>query len=283
MYFRRLGLPITIGLLALPRIAVAAPGQEPSIERDWAVIERGDREVHTYLAQPEGGGQFAVVVIHENQGLTDWVIGVADRLAASGYIALAPDLLSGSAPDGGRSVNFSSANAARQAISSLPAEQITADLAAVALHAAGLTGSLQGVAVGGFCWGGSQTFAFATQQPDLAAAFVFYGTGPASADEVAAINYPVYGFYGSNDNRVTSTVANTAEAMESAGKFFEPVVYQGAGHGFMRSGEDAAAAQVNRDGHEQGWSRWLALLETHSLKATPSAVESMSWGKLKTD
>ncbi|NKB67926.1 MAG: hypothetical protein GKR89_12770 [Candidatus Latescibacteria bacterium] len=175
-----------------------------------------------------------------------------------------------------------SAIRARQAISSLPEEQITADLAAVALHARGLTGSLQGVSVGGFCWG-SQTFAFAAQQPDLAAAFVFYGTGPASADDVAAINFPVYGFYGGNDNRVTSTVANTAAAMESAGKFFAPVIYEGAGHGFMRSGEEANAAQANRDGHDQGWGRWLELLEAHARDAVSSAVEPVSWGEIKTD
>jgi carboxymethylenebutenolidase len=185
---------------------------------------------------------------------------VADQLAEAGYIAIAPDLLSGSAPGGGGTAELGGSDAVRKAIASLPREQVTADLKAVADYVAKLPACNGKVAVGGFCWGGGESFRFATNDKNLKAAFVFYGTGPEQPDAIARINCPVYGFYGGNDARVTSTVVKSAELMKQAGKTYEPVTYQDAGHGFMRAGEAPDANAPNKEAREKAWQRWKELL-----------------------
>jgi carboxymethylenebutenolidase len=229
--------------------------------QEWVSVRHGDRTVQSFLVYPEISGKApAIVVIHENRGLTDWVRGVADQLAEVGYIAIAPDLLSGMAPGGGKTNDFPSGDAAREAIYILTPEQITADLDAVADYVAKLPASNGKVAVCGFCWGGTQTFRFATNRPSLAAAFVFYGTGPDSKDAIARIMCPVYGFYGGNDERVGATIPQSVALMKEAGKTYEPVTYEGAGHGFMRSGEDPNGSEANRKARDEAWTRWKALL-----------------------
>jgi len=230
--------------------------------QEWVAVKHGERTVHAFLVFPEVKNKaLAVVVIHENRGLTDWVRSVADQLAEAGYIAIAPDLLSGTAPNGGKTSDFPSGDAAREAISSLPQDQVTADLNAVADYATKLPASNGKVAVAGFCWGGRQSFRFAANRPDLKAAFVFYGTGPESKDDFAKIKCPVYGFYGGNDARVNATIPQSAEFMKAAAKSFEPVTYEGAGHGFMRAGEEPDAAAANKQARDQAWSRWQELLK----------------------
>jgi carboxymethylenebutenolidase len=225
--------------------------------QEWAQVKHQDRVVHSFLVYPEIKTKAAaVVVIHENQGLTDWVRLVADELAANGYIAIAPDLLSGMGPGGGKTSDFPE-GAAREAIYKLQPDAVTADLNAVADYVSKLPAASGKVAVAGFCWGGAQTFRFAANRPDLAAAFVFYGTGP---EDVSGIRAPVYGFYGGNDARVNATIPKSAELMKHAGKKYEPVTYEGAGHGFMRSGQAPDAQEANRKAREQAWQRWLELL-----------------------
>jgi carboxymethylenebutenolidase len=202
----------------------------------------------------------AVVVIHENRGLNDWARSVADQVAEAGYIAIAPDLLSGMGPNGGKTSDFPDSDAAREAISRLPPEQVTADLDAVTDRVAKLPAATGKVAVAGFCWGGAQSFRYATHRKDLAAAFVFYGTGPDSAEAVRQIACPVYGFYGGNDARVNATIPVAAELMKAAGKTYEPVTYEGAGHGFMRSGEDPGATAEDQKARTEAWDRWKTLL-----------------------
>jgi len=226
---------------------------------EWVQVKHGDRVVHAFVVYPEVKEKKpVVVVIHENQGLTDWVRSVADQLAAAGYIAVAPDLLSGMAPKGGKTSDFPDASSAREAIYKLDPEGVTADLNAVTDHARKLPAGNGKVAVAGFCWGGAQTFRFATNRRDLAAAFVFYGTGP---EDVSGISAPVYAFYGGDDARVNATIAKTKEEMSNAGKKYEPVTYEGAGHGFMRSGEAPDASDPNRKARQQAWQRWLDLLK----------------------
>ncbi len=262
--FALLGVLFT-GLMNTPLVA-----QDWALERleksprhhEWVAVKYGDRTVHAFLAFPEVSGKApAVVVIHENRGLTDWVRGVADQLAEAGYIAIAPDLLSGMAPGGGKTSDFPNSDAAREGIYKLTPEQVTADLNAVADYVAKLPAANGKVAVAGFCWGGAQTFRFATERADLAAAFVFYGTGPDSAEAIARIKSPVFGFYGGDDARVNATIPKSAELLKAAGKTFEPVTYDGAGHGFMRSGEEPEASEANRKAREEAWKRWKALLE----------------------
>ncbi|HXF05694.1 MAG TPA: dienelactone hydrolase family protein [Blastocatellia bacterium] len=230
--------------------------------QEWVAVKYGARTVHAFLVYPEVKEKApAVVVIHENRGLSDWVRSVADELAEAGYIAIAPDLLSGMAPGGGRTSDFPSQDAAREAISRLSSEQVMADLNAVADYVAKLPACNGRVAVAGFCWGGSQAFRFATVRPSLAAAYVFYGTAPNDREQLSRIACPVYGFYGGNDARVNATIPQTAELMKALGKTYEPVTYEGAGHGFMRTGEEPEAAPANKKARDEAWKRWKALLE----------------------
>jgi len=228
---------------------------------EWVKVKHGEREVNCFLAFPEVKEKAtAVVVIHEIFGLTDWVRGVADQLAEAGFIAIAPDLLSGMAPGGGGTPEIGGGDAVRKAIGSLPAEQVTADLNAVAAHVAKLPAANGKVSVGGFCWGGKEAFRFATNNRDIKAAFVFYGNGVDKEDEAARIAAPVFGFYGSNDARVNATIPASTELMKKAGKTFEPVIYEGAGHGFMRAGEAPDASEPNKKAREEAWQRWKELL-----------------------
>jgi carboxymethylenebutenolidase len=229
--------------------------------QEWVRVQHDHRVVHAYLVYPERKEKTPVIVIiHENRGLTDWVRSVADQVAEAGYIALAPDLLSGMAPGGGKTSDFPSEDAAREGISKLPPDQVTADLDAVADYAKKIPAANGKIAVAGFCWGGMQAFRFATHRADLAAAYVFYGTGPDSAEAVARIRAPVFGFYGGNDARVNATIPKSEELMKAAGKVYEPVIYEGAGHGFMRMGEEPDASAENRKAREQAWARWKQLL-----------------------
>jgi carboxymethylenebutenolidase len=154
-----------------------------------------------------------------------------------------------------------SGDAVRKAIASLPPDQITADLKAVVDYVAKLPAADGKVAVAGFCWGGSQSFRLATHLPELRAAFVFYGTGPEEASAFEGVRAPVYGFYGGNDARVNATIPRSEEGMKKAGKRYEPVTYEGAGHGFMRAGEEPGAGEANKRARDEAWKRMKELLK----------------------
>ncbi len=227
---------------------------------EWVTVKHGDREVKAFLGFPEVKNKTtAIVLIHENRGLTDWVRGMVDQFAAAGYIAIAPDLLSGSAPGGGGTADMASNDAAGKAIYALNPDQVTADLKAIVAHVSKLPASNGKVVVGGFCWGGGQTFRLATNSPDIKAALVFYGPPPADED-LKKIKAPVYGFYGSNDARINASIPKTEQLMKQAGKTYEPVIYEGAGHGYMRSGEQPDATEPNKKAREQSWQRIKAIL-----------------------
>jgi carboxymethylenebutenolidase len=229
---------------------------------EWVKIKHGDREIKCFIAFPEVKEKAtAVVVIHEIFGLTDWVRGVTDQLAEAGYIAIAPDFLSGAAPGGGGSAELGSGDAVRSAIFSLPPAQITADLDAAIDYVAKLPACNGKVVLSGFCWGGGQTFRHATNNKNIKAGFVFYGTGPEDAAAISKINCPIYGFYGGNDARVNATIPKSEELMKAASKSYEPVTYEGAGHGFMRAGEAPDANEANKKAREEAWKRWLGALK----------------------
>ncbi len=231
--------------------------------REWVTVKHDGRSVETFVAYPEVSTKAPViVVIHEIFGMTDWVEDVTDQFAAAGYIAIAPDLLSGMAPGGGRTKDFP-AGGVGPAIGKLPPEQITADLNAVADYGKKLPAANGKLFVVGFCWGGGQTFRFATNRPDLAAAFVFYGPPPPSED-MARIKAPVYGFYGGNDARIGATIPRAEQEMKAAGKTYEPVTYAGAGHGFMRAGEQPDAQEANKKARQEAWARLKALMKKYS-------------------
>ena len=240
---------------------------------EWVNLKSGTRTVSAFVVYPEVKKKApAVVVIHEIFGMSDWVQMLADEVAEAGYIAIAPDLLSGMGPNGGGTSSFADATAVGKAIRDLPPDQITADLNAAADYVAKLPAANGKVAAAGFCWGGTETFRFATNRPSLSAAYVFYGSGPQTPGEIAKIKAPVYGFYAGNDARIGATIPKTIELMKAAGKKFEPVTYEGAGHGFMRAGETppppAGADQKVRDAYagnkkarDEAWVRWKRLLK----------------------
>lgn len=259
-------LSLSIGLL----VALTASAQDWAKARleksprhlEYVKVKNGDREVNSFIAYPEVKDKAtAVIVIHEIFGLTDWVRGVTDQLAEAGYIAIAPDLLSGTAPNGGGTAELGSGDAVRKAISSLSPDQITKDLNAVAEYVSKLPAANGKVVVMGFCWGGSQTFRYVTNNKDVKAGLVFYGSGPEKAEDIARIQAPVYGFYGGKDARVNSTIPKSAELMKKAGKTYEPVTYEDAGHGFMRAGEAPDANEPNKKARDQAWTRVKEILK----------------------
>src|SRR5580693_1430187 len=238
--------------------------------REYVPIKHGDRTVQTFVVYPEVKQKVPVVIlIHEIFGLSDWAKSMADDLAAAGFIVVAPDLLSGFGPNGGGTDSFSGTDAITKAVSGLNPDTVTADLDAVADFARKIPAGNGKIATVGFCWGGGKSFAFATHRKDLSASFVFYGPGPS---DVTTITAPVYGFYAGNDARIGATVPPTIAAMKAAGKKYEPVTYDGAGHGFMRAGEDPTnTVPGNKTAREQGFERLVKLL--HEMKGARAAAE----------
>ena len=237
----------------------AARLQKSPRHREWVTVKHDGRSVETFVAYPESKDKTPVVlVIHEIFGMTEWVQEVADEFAAAGYIALAPDLLTGMGTNGGRTTSFKP-NDVMAAIGHLDPDQITADLKAVADYGLKLPAATQKLFVTGFCWGGGQSFRFATNRPDLAAVLVFYGPPP-ERDAMSRIKAPVYGFYAGNDARIDATIPDTAEKMKQLGKTYEPVTYEGAGHGFMRAGEAPDASPANAKARQEAWTRAKKIL-----------------------
>lgn len=257
-------------LLPLLLLTVFAYSQDFALQQledsprhhEWVELTSGERTLHCFVAYPEVSTKaLTVIVIHENRGLTDWVRSLADQLAAEGYIAIAPDLLSDFNEEYDRTSTFPSSDAARNAIYELDADQVTHDLEVAQDYVTQLPAANGQNAVMGFCWGGSQTFRFATNNDEIKAAMVFYGTAPKEPEPFLQIEAPVYGFYGGNDQRVNATLEGTRRMMTAAGKSYEIAVYDGAGHAYMRRGDDPNADQPNRMARNQSWERILEILK----------------------
>ena len=234
---------------------------------EYVKLSHGSRTVQAFVVYPEVKDKApAVILIHEIFGLTDWAKEMADELAAQGFIVVAPDLLSGPGANGGGSSEFPSQDAAVKAVSGLDPNAVLADLDAAADYAKQIPAANGTIASVGFCWGGGKSFAFAAHRKDLSAAFVFYGPAPS---DVSTITAPVYAFYAANDARITATVPATIAAMKAAGKKYEPVMYDGAGHGFMRAGEDPTnTVPGNKTAREQAFSRLVTLLKMMNTTST---------------
>lgn len=241
--------------------------------REYIPITHDGRTVTTFVVYPETKGKAPVVVlIHEIFGLSDWMKMQADELAAQGYIVLAPDLLSGVGPGGdgktggGTDALFAVSNstdAVVKAISTISPDQVTADLDAVADYGKQLPSAGKALFVAGFCWGGGKSFLYSTHRHDLNAAFVFYGPPPPAA-AMSSITAPVYGFYGGNDARIGATIPQAQTDMKAAGKTFEPVTYEGAGHGFMRAGQAPGARPEDVKAYNEATARLLKEMKAHS-------------------
>ncbi|MDH3496696.1 MAG: dienelactone hydrolase family protein [Gemmatimonadota bacterium] len=229
----KLAAPIAGGLGVLA-VVLAAARPAVDIHGEWVTYAgRSGDSVTAYVAYPERADPApAVIVIHEIFGLSEWVRSVADSLAVAGFVAIAPDLLSR------RGGTDAQANA-RQAIGGLPPDSVTIDLDATAAYLKSLK-AVRGDAIGviGFCWGGGQSFRYATNNPELKAAVVCYGPAPDLAT-VARIRAPVFGVYGENDARINAGLPDAERAMQAASKRYTKTIYPGTGHGFLRTREPA--------------------------------------------
>jgi carboxymethylenebutenolidase len=258
---------LTIGLMVLACTpAFAQEWAKKKLESsprhsEWVTLKHGAREVKSFIVYPEKKDKATtVLLIHEIFGLTDWVRLVADQLAAEGFVAIAPDLLSGMAQNKGGTESFGGDDAARKVVSQLPPDQVTADLTAVKNYVVKVPASNGKLAVAGFCWGGTQTFRFATNSDDTKSFHVFYGSAPTGEEDLAKIKAPVYGYYAENDARVGATLDKTTDQMKKLRKTFEPKTYAGSGHGFMRAGQAPDANDANKAARAAAWDRWTKLL-----------------------
>ena len=229
---------------------------------EWVKVTTADaRTVNAFVVYPEvKESATAIIVIHEIFGLTDWIRLVADTLAAEGFVAICPDLLSGMGPDGGGTESFDSGDDVRRTIRELSVSQVTSDLDAIQKYARDLPSTNEKVAVSGFCWGGGQTFSYAVHSDTIAAGFVFYGRA-APTEDVPKISAPVYGFYGESDNRINATIDATKAAADAANVNYEPIIYEGVGHAFLRRGMVEDANDAQKAATKAAWERWVSLLQ----------------------
>ncbi|MDQ3136482.1 MAG: dienelactone hydrolase family protein [Gemmatimonadota bacterium] len=256
-----MSVPTYVAVAALA-VSVGAGGawlaQEPTRARpldavtthgEWVKYASGGDSLRAYVAYPERKTKApAVIVIHEIFGLTAWEPTVADRLAKAGFVAILPDLLSSkhgrtpTNPDSGRKL-----------VGELEPERVTADLDATYAYVNALPAVLKDrIGTIGFCWGGGQSFRYATTNPNLRAAVVCYGPAPDSAG-IRRIRAPVLGIYGEDDERINAALPGVVAQMQSAGNTFTQEVYPGTGHGFLKPGRQGSdGPQV-----ERAWTRVL--------------------------
>ena len=218
----------------------------------------GGVPIRTYVVYPERRDKAGVVmIVHEIYGLSDWIRGVADRLAADGFIAVAPDLISGMGPGGGGTDSVASRDDVVKLVRALDPATTRARLDAVRAYATALPAANGKIATMGFCWGGGRSFEYAAAAPPPQGAIVFYGTSPDSAT-LRAVRAPVLGFYGGDDARVTSTIEPAKAALKKLGRSYESNVYPGAGHGFLRQQGDRNGA--NLAATHKAWPRAIEFL-----------------------
>ncbi|MBP9773340.1 MAG: dienelactone hydrolase family protein [Candidatus Peribacteraceae bacterium] len=231
--------------------------------QEWVEIQNNGKTIYAWVVYPQTSEKRPVVLlIHENKGLNDWARSMADQVAEAGYIAVAPDLLSGFSDTTKRTSDFATPDDATKAISQLKPDAVSSDLQAVTTWTKSIPASNGKLVSAGFCWGGSQSFQLASTNKDLAAALVFYGTGPTDKATYSKISTPVFGFYGGADARVNATIDQSKQYMADSDKKYDYKIYEGAGHAFMRLGEDPAGEPANIVARTAAWERMKEILST---------------------
>jgi carboxymethylenebutenolidase len=295
--------------------AVARLASSPR-KSEFVKIDVSGSPMRAFVVYPDRRDKApVVVVIQEIFGLSDWIRGVADQLAADGFIAIAPDLLAGRGPNGGDSTSLGQQETT-QATLGLPAAEIAAKLKAAREYALKLPNANGKSASVGYCFGGNQSFAFAVNEPALNAAVVYYGTAPTDvaapargggggggrgaggpgggapgggappaaggapaggggqgrggapaapfvpSDRLANIKAPVLGLYGGVDPRIVSSIPATEMKMKELGKVYEPHIFEGAAHGFLRAqtGNDGA----NMKATQEAWPLTIAWIKKYT-------------------
>lgn len=270
----------SVAALALVACLAARPQSRPVVPADqgrakaaldasprhgeWVDIAYpgGQKPLKSWIVYPEVKEKAPVViVIHEIFGESDWVRAVTDQLAAEGFIAIAPDLLSGYGPHGGGTDDLGGADGARKAIQQVGVDETNVRLDGVRAYALALPSATDKVGVVGFCWGGGRAFTYAIHQPGLSAAVAYYGQNPRDSAQIEKIKAAIQGHFGGNDARVTSTVEPCVAEMKKAGKTYEPHVYDGAGHGFLRQQDGQGGA--NLKAAEEAWPATVKFLREH--------------------
>ena len=246
---------------------------------EWVRYDAGGGDqVSAWVVYPERADKAPVVVlIHEIFGLTDWARAVADHYAAEGFIAIAPDFLSGKAPDGKGGSAELGVEASRAAIAKLDPAEILRRLDGAARYGTALPAAAKTYGTVGFCWGGGIAFSWATRQPALGAAVVYYGTSPATAS-LAAVKAPVLGLYGGADARVNATVPAAKAELDRLGLRFEVNTYDGAGHAFLRQQDGQNGANLKAS--QAAWPRSVqflrSALETSRADSGVSAASALA-------
>lgn len=218
--------------------------------------------VRTWAVYPERSDNAPVIIVTmEIYGLTDWIRSVADQFAAEGFIALAPDLLSGMGPNGGGTESMGGRDGAVAAVRTLAPDETMRRVDAVRAYALTIPSATGEVGIVGFCWGGGTSFSYAIHQPGLGAAVVYYGTSPAEGAAYQQVSAAVLGLYGGDDQRVNATIPTAEAAMSRLGKSYEVEIYEGAGHGFLRA-QDAQDG-ANMRATDQAWPRTVNFFREH--------------------
>jgi carboxymethylenebutenolidase len=246
------------------------PGEKEAKDRlnasprhgEWVeiAVPGSDAKMKAFVVYPERKEKAPVViVIQEIFGLSDWIRSVADQLAADGFIAIAPDLLSGPAGKGTDALGDRSA--VTKAVSGLDPKLVTTMLNATRDYGMKLPAANGKTATIGFCWGGGTSFRYAAEQPDLNAAVVYYGANPA-APVLEKIKCPVDGHFGGSDARIGASIPAAEAKMKELGKTYTPHSYEGAGHGFLRQQDGQNGA--NKKAAEQAWPETIQFLKDNT-------------------
>jgi carboxymethylenebutenolidase len=228
---------------------------------EWVMVKVGNDSVRAWVVYPQVSTKApVVVVVHEIFGLSSWIRAVADQFAADGFIAIAPDLLTGKiAPN----LDDSTLKAqGPELIMSLDPAVVQRDLDAVAQYAMALPAAEKKYGIVGFCWGGGVSFAHAAHagsSPQFGASVVYYGTPP-KPDQLSNVHAPVLGLYGGTDARIAVTVPGTDSAMKALGRTYEHTIFPGAAHGFLRAQTqtDGSIMKANLDATRQAWPATIA-------------------------
>jgi carboxymethylenebutenolidase len=247
------------GLPAAEETAKAALESTPRHGEYIDIPYVGGPALRSFVVYPERKDKAPVViVIHEIYGLSDWIRSVGDRLAADGFIAVVPDLVSGRGPNGGGTESAKSRDEVVALVRGLAEDETNARLDAVRAWALKLPSASGLTATMGFCWGGARSFAYPIHECGLDAAVVFYGSSPDTAT-LRRLKTPVLGFYGGDDARVNATIEPASAELKKRGRRYEYEIYDGAGHGFLRqqSGRDGK----NQAATEKAWPRAIEFLK----------------------
>ncbi|GBF19760.1 carboxymethylenebutenolidase [Arenibacter sp. NBRC 103722] len=261
----KLNLQILVLVLGFSGILKAQGSKQLSdslIHAEWVDFERDNGSVlKAFVVYPESrAATKAVIVIHENLGLNEWIMTFSEKVAGQGFLVISPDLISNRVEGIEKTTDFENNDKVRDAIYALDQEHVTKDLNLVYNYVENDPAVNGRISVVGFGWGGSQSFSYAAQNPNLENVMVYYGAAPQDLTILKFIKSPVYGFYGAADNKVNMTIPDTEKTMKDYGNLYTFDIYEDAGHAFMSRGAQEAYGPNNM-AYEKSWKKLISLLK----------------------